>query len=144
MSVRRRWDEFLNPKPSKRPGPFYWGLAVVILVLVWASFGFYRVDAAERGLEFRFGAFQTLTQPGWQWHWPWPIEHVEIPPSDLKAGLLAEGTPERIADWLLDLERYYRENRASIITNDIERVTGHAPRRFADSARDFAPHLRAE
>jgi len=52
--------------------------AVVILVLVWATFGFYRVDAAERGLEFRFGAFQTLTQPGWQWHWPWPIEHVEI------------------------------------------------------------------
>jgi membrane protease subunit HflK len=51
--------------------------AVVILLLVWASFGFYRVDAAERGLEFRFGAFQGLTQPGWQWHWPWPIEHVE-------------------------------------------------------------------
>jgi membrane protease subunit HflK len=51
--------------------------AVVILVLVWASFGFYRVDAAERGMEFRFGAFQGLTQPGWQWHWPWPIEHVE-------------------------------------------------------------------
>jgi len=52
--------------------------ALVILVLVWASFGFYRVDAAERGLEFRFGAFQELTQPGWQWHWPWPIEHREI------------------------------------------------------------------
>jgi modulator of FtsH protease HflK len=52
--------------------------ALVILALVWVSFGFYRVDAAERGLEFRFGAFQTLTQPGWQWHWPWPIEHREI------------------------------------------------------------------
>ncbi len=52
--------------------------AFVIVMLVWASFGFYRVDAAERGLEFRFGAFQGLTQPGWQWHWPWPVEHVEI------------------------------------------------------------------
>ena len=52
--------------------------AFVIVLLVWASFGFYRVDAAERGLEFRFGAFQGLTQPGWQWHWPWPIEHVEV------------------------------------------------------------------
>ena len=51
--------------------------ALVILALIWASFGFYRVDAAERGLEFRFGAFQGLTQPGWQWHWPWPIERVE-------------------------------------------------------------------
>ena len=51
--------------------------AVVILALVWASFGFYRVDAAERGLEFRFGAFQGLTPPGLQWHLPWPIERAE-------------------------------------------------------------------
>lgn len=51
--------------------------ALVILALVWVGFGFYRVDAAERGIEFRFGAFTELTQPGWQWHWPWPIEHVE-------------------------------------------------------------------
>ncbi len=51
--------------------------AVVIVAVVWASFGFYRVDAAERGVEFRFGAFQGLTQPGLQWHWPWPIERAE-------------------------------------------------------------------
>jgi membrane protease subunit HflK len=51
--------------------------AVVILALVWASFGFYRVDAAERGVEFRFGEYQGLTQPGLQWHWPWPIETAE-------------------------------------------------------------------
>lgn len=50
---------------------------VVILALVWASLGFYRVDAAERGVEFRFGAYQGLTQPGLQWHWPWPIERAE-------------------------------------------------------------------
>jgi membrane protease subunit HflK len=51
--------------------------AVVIIALVWASFGFYRVDAAERGVEFRFGAFTTLTSPGLQWHLPWPIESAE-------------------------------------------------------------------
>jgi membrane protease subunit HflK len=51
--------------------------AVVVIALVWVSFGFYRVDAAERGMEFRFGAFQEVTQPGWQWHWPWPIERAE-------------------------------------------------------------------
>ena len=51
--------------------------AVVVLGVVWASFGFYRVDAAERGVEFRFGAFRGLTQPGLQWHWPWPIERAE-------------------------------------------------------------------
>jgi membrane protease subunit HflK len=51
--------------------------AVVVIALVWASFGFYRVDAAERGVEFRFGAFQGLTSPGLQWHLPWPIERAE-------------------------------------------------------------------
>lgn len=51
--------------------------AIVVIALVWASFGFYRVDAAERGVEFRFGAFQGLTPPGLQWHWPWPIERAE-------------------------------------------------------------------
>jgi membrane protease subunit HflK len=51
--------------------------AVVIALLVWASFGFYRVDAAERGVVFRFGAFQGLTDPGLQWHLPWPIESAE-------------------------------------------------------------------
>jgi membrane protease subunit HflK len=51
--------------------------AVVVVALVWLSFGFYRVDAAERGMEFRFGEFTEITQPGWQWHWPWPIERSE-------------------------------------------------------------------
>lgn len=50
---------------------------LVILLLIWGAFGFYRVDAAERGVEFRFGAFHDVTQPGWQWHWPWPIESAE-------------------------------------------------------------------
>ncbi len=68
--------------------------ALVVLALVWASFGFYRVDAAERGVEFRFGAFQGLTQPGLQWHWPWPIESAETintgatVPFEYRAGML--------------------------------------------------------
>jgi modulator of FtsH protease HflK len=68
--------------------------ALVVLALVWGSFGFYRVDAAERGVEFRFGAFQGLTQPGLQWHWPWPIESAETintgatVPFEYRAGML--------------------------------------------------------
>ncbi len=53
-----------------------------------------------------------------------PINHVNLPPSDLKQGMLAEGMPEALADRMLDLERYLRENRASRITNDIKEVTG--------------------
>lgn len=44
-----------------------------------------------------------------------PISHVNLTPSDLKSGMLAEGMPEALADRMLDLERYFREQRASLI-----------------------------
>ena len=69
------------------------------------------------------------------------ISHVSLSPSDLKNGMLAEGMPEEIADRMLDLERYFREDRASFITNDIKQVTGRDPRRFAQYARDCASSL---
>ena len=72
-----------------------------------------------------------------------PIRHVSIPPEDLERAMLGEGLPEEIADRLLDLERYYRENRASRVTNDIMQVTGRKPRPFAQYARDCAPALQA-
>lgn len=67
-----------------------------------------------------------------------PISHVSLSPSDLKNGMLAEGMPEEIADRMLDLERYFREDRASRITNDIKQVTERDPRRFAQYAREAA------
>jgi hypothetical protein len=71
------------------------------------------------------------------------ISHISLPPEDLKQGMLAEGMPEAIADRMLDLERYYRENKANRITNDIQQVTGQEPRRFAQYARDYAPLLQS-
>ena len=67
-----------------------------------------------------------------------PISHVSLSPSELKNGMLAEGMPEQIADRMLDLERYFREDQASHITNDIKQVTGREPRRFAQYAREAA------
>ncbi len=40
-----------------------------------------------------------------------PISHVSLPPSDLKQGMLAKGMPAELADRMLDLERYFREDR---------------------------------
>ncbi|ESA33835.1 nad h azoreductase [Leptolyngbya sp. Heron Island J] len=70
------------------------------------------------------------------------ISHISLSPSNLKHGMLAEGMPEAIADRMLDLERYYREDQASRITNDIKQVTGHDPRRFAQYTRDYASLLQ--
>ena len=67
-----------------------------------------------------------------------PISHINLSPSDLKSGMLAEGMPEAISDRMLDLERYFREGRGSCITNDIKQVTGREPRRFAGYVRETA------
>lgn len=58
------------------------------------------------------------------------IKHVSLSPSDLKQGMLAEGMPEQLAERMIDLERYFRENRASSISGDIKTVTGTDPRSF--------------
>jgi uncharacterized protein YbjT (DUF2867 family) len=67
-----------------------------------------------------------------------PISHINLSPSDLKGGMLAAGMPEAIADRLLDLERFFREDGASLITDDIKQVTGQEPRRYADYIRETA------
>jgi hypothetical protein len=56
---------------------------------------------------------------------------------------ISAGMPEEIGDRMLDLERNYREGHASRITNDIQQVTGHAPKRFAQYARDCASSLQS-
>ncbi|MEM8641533.1 MAG: SDR family oxidoreductase [Cyanobacteria bacterium P01_G01_bin.54] len=71
------------------------------------------------------------------------ISHISLAPEDLKQAMLAEGMPEAIADRMLDLERYYREDQASRITHDIKQVTGLDPIRFAQYARDNASLLQA-
>ncbi len=57
-------------------GPAFTLLAIVIL-LGWLAPGLYRVNADERGIVLRFGAFVESTAPGLRWHLPLPIETVE-------------------------------------------------------------------
>jgi len=56
-------------------GPY---VLMVMLAVAWGLTGFYRVDAAERGVEQRFGAYTVTTLPGLHWHVPYPIEIVDI------------------------------------------------------------------
>lgn len=61
-------------------GPSGTTLILVALVglAIWMATGFYTVDSAERGVVFRFGAYQETTRPGLHWHLPYPIEKVEL------------------------------------------------------------------
>jgi membrane protease subunit HflK len=54
------------------------GTVGLVLVAVWAATGLYKVDAAERAVVTRFGAYVATTEPGLRWHIPWPIETRQI------------------------------------------------------------------
>lgn len=70
-----------------------------------------------------------------------PISHISLAPEELKGGMLAEGLPEEIVDRLVDLERYFREGEASLVTSDIKEVTDRDPRRFHQYVREWARSL---
>jgi membrane protease subunit HflK len=65
---------------GNRPGGLSSGGAGVLaaaLAMLWALSGIYTVDAQERALVLRFGAYVTTAGPGVHWHLPWPVEAVE-------------------------------------------------------------------
>jgi uncharacterized protein YbjT (DUF2867 family) len=72
------------------------------------------------------------------------ISYVDLPPAELKKGMLSTGAPEWSADALLDLQRFYREGKASLVTDDIERLTGHRPITVDRFANDYAFAFRDE
>ena len=51
------------------------GLAIFA---AWLATGFYQVETAQRGVEFRFGAYTETTRGGLHWHIPYPVETVEL------------------------------------------------------------------
>lgn len=62
-----------EPDSEDSPG-VNWPAIVVALGALWALTGFYVVDAGERAVVTRFGAFNSLASPGINWHIPWPVE----------------------------------------------------------------------
>jgi len=54
-------------------------LAIIIVIVVWALSGLYRVLPDEQGVVLRFGKFVSTTQPGLNYHIPYPIETVLTP-----------------------------------------------------------------
>jgi len=52
---------------------------LIILAILWALSGLYRVLPDEQGVVLRFGKFVNTTQPGLNYHFPYPIETVLTP-----------------------------------------------------------------
>lgn len=49
-----------------------------LLIIGWLLSGFYTIDARQKGLVLRFGAYQETTNAGLHWRLPYPIETVEV------------------------------------------------------------------
>lgn len=65
------------------------------------------------------------------------IRFINLSPPQLKEALLSGGVPEWNADALLDLQRLYREDKATTVTRDVEQILGRKPISFAQFFRDY-------
>jgi len=54
-------------------------LGLILLIVIWAFSGLYRVLPDEQGVVLRFGKFVSTTQPGLNYHIPYPVETVLTP-----------------------------------------------------------------
>jgi uncharacterized protein YbjT (DUF2867 family) len=72
-----------------------------------------------------------------------PIRYVSLPAADLKKAMLDAGLPEWSADALLDLQRLYREGKASQVEPGVEQLTGRKAGTFEQFARDHVAAWQA-
>ncbi len=64
------------------------------------------------------------------------IEYVDVPPDALCTPLRQAGLSGDYVEFLLLILSYFKLGYAARITEAVQQITGHAPRRFADYARE--------
>lgn len=64
------------------------------------------------------------------------IEYVDIPPADLKKGLLAAGLPTDYADFLLMILGFLKEGYNAGVNENVKNILGRAPISFERYAQD--------
>jgi len=75
--IQKLINNFIPGGKSSGSKPIIFGL--ILLIIVWAFSGLYRVLPDEQGVVLRFGKFISTTQPGLNYHIPYPIETVLTP-----------------------------------------------------------------
>lgn len=113
------------------------GLIFVILLIVWAGAGFYRVEQAEQAVVLRFGKFHNVVTAGLHWN-PWGVDTVmkvdtsQINSMPVRATMLTED--QNIVDIVLqvqyrvnDAQAYFLDSSNSIeaLRNSVESALRH-------------------
>ncbi|MCC9311376.1 SDR family oxidoreductase [Kitasatospora sp. RB6PN24] len=70
------------------------------------------------------------------------VAYQAVEPEAALAGMLAAGWDPWRAEGLIELYTFYAGGGAGAVTHDVEKLTGHAPRSFADFAADHAAVFR--
>ena len=76
-NLQKLINKFMPGGKSGGGKPIFLGL--IILTIVWALSGLYRVLPDEQGVVLRFGKFIKITQPGLNYHIPFPVERALTP-----------------------------------------------------------------
>jgi membrane protease subunit HflK len=76
-NIQEKIKRFLPSGSTGGNKPLLFGL--IIIAIIWALSGLYRVLPDEQGIVLRFGKFVSTTQPGLNYHFPYPIETVLTP-----------------------------------------------------------------
>lgn len=112
-------------------------LIMVIVVIVWAGAGFYRVEQAEQAVVLRFGKFHEVVTAGLHWN-PWGVDTVmkvdtnQLNSMPVRATMLTED--QNIVDIVLqvqyrvdDAKAFFLESGNSIdaLRNSVESALRH-------------------
>ncbi len=66
------------------------------------------------------------------------VNYVDVPPEAAKQGLKSMGLDAWTVDEYMSFFNAFKNNHATLVTDDFEKLTGHAPHTINDFARDFA------
>ncbi len=66
-----------------------------------------------------------------------PVAFTDVPPDAMLQGLLSAHLPQWMAEGLIEDYAHYARGEASVITNDIQNVTGRPPYDFKTFANDY-------
>jgi len=70
------------------------------------------------------------------------IDFVDVTPEQLAQDSVAHGTPVQLAEAMQNLNELFRVGRAGVIADDIENLTGVAPRTFRDWCKRHIDEFR--
>ncbi|NRF68910.1 NmrA family NAD(P)-binding protein [Aquincola sp. S2] len=70
------------------------------------------------------------------------IDYVDVPESAAEAAMLGMGMPAPVIEWFMSLHHVVKQGWAAGLSDDVQALTGHAPRRFLDFVAENAGAFR--